>query len=68
MENIMRMGRLFCAFVVIVCSGCTGMEVGGKLWVSRVDERQESQRTHNVPLKCYLWADCSQQAEYENVK
>ena len=64
----MRMGRLFCAFVVIVCSGCTGMEVGGKLWVSRVDERQESQRTHNVPLKCYLWADCSQQAEYENVK
>lgn len=41
-------------------SGCTGMEIGGKLWVSRVDERQESQRTHNVPLKCYLWADCSQ--------
>jgi hypothetical protein len=68
MENIMRMGRLFCAFVVIVCSGCTGMEIGGKLWVSRVDERQESQRTHNVPLKCYLWADCSQQAEYENAK
>lgn len=49
--------------VVINCVGCTGMEVGGKLWVSRVDERQESQRTHNVPLKCYLWSDCKQQTE-----
>lgn len=49
--------------VVINCVGCTGMEVGGKLWVSRVDERQESQRTHNVPLKCYLWSDCNQPIE-----
>lgn len=49
--------------VVVNLVGCTGMEVGGKLWVSRVDERQESQRTHNVPLKCYLWSDCNQQAE-----
>lgn len=47
--------------LLVTCgvSGCTGMELGGKLWVSRVDERQESQRTHNVPLKCYLWEDCS---------
>lgn len=50
------------AVVVNLC-GCTGMEVGGKLWVSRVDERQESQRTHNVPLKCYLWSDCRQSEE-----
>jgi hypothetical protein len=49
--------------VVINLVGCTGMEVGGKLWVSRVDERQESQRTHNVPLKCYLWSDCKQTEE-----
>lgn len=49
--------------VVVNLVGCTGMEVGGKLWVSRVDERQESQRTHNVPLKCYLWSDCNQQTE-----
>lgn len=49
--------------VVINLVGCTGMEVGGKLWVSRVDERQESQRTYNTPLKCYLWANCNQQAE-----
>lgn len=47
-------------------SACTGMEVGGKLWISRVDERQESQRTHNVPLKCYLWSNCSEPVE--NVK
>lgn len=52
----------FVAVVINLC-GCTGMEVGGKLWVSRVDERQESQKTHNVPLKCYLWADCNQATE-----
>ena len=45
------------------CLGCTGIEAGGKLWITRVDERQESQRTHNVPLKCYLWADCNQPTE-----
>lgn len=43
----------------IGCTGCTGMELGGKLWVTRVDEKQESQRTYNVPLKCYLWATCA---------
>ncbi len=53
--------------IALVCtfSGCTGMEVGGKLWISRVDERQESQRTHNVPLKCYLWAYCTQPTDAE---
>jgi hypothetical protein len=49
--------------VVVNFVGCTGMEVGGKLWISRVDERQESQRTHNVPLKCYLWSHCTQSQE-----
>lgn len=43
--------------------GCTGIEAGGKLWITRVDERQESQRTHNVPLKCYLWQDCTKSVE-----
>jgi len=46
--------------VLVMASGCTGIEMGGKLWISRVDERQESQKTHNIPLKCYLWQDCSQ--------
>ena len=46
--------------LVLSClSACTGMEIGAKAGIYRVDERQESQRTHNVPLKCYLWADCS---------
>ncbi len=66
----MNVKRLF--FVVfsasMFCTGCTGMEVGGKLWISRVDEKQESQRTHNVPLKCYLWADCSNPSYNENLK
>jgi hypothetical protein len=48
--------------VAATTSGCTGLEVGGKAWITRVDERQESQRTHRenvVPLKCYF-VDCSQ--------
>lgn len=49
--------------VVINFVGCTGIEAGGKLWITRVDEKQESQRTHNVPLKCYLWSNCNQQTE-----
>ena len=44
--------------VLLLCSGCTGIEIGGKAWITRVDERQESQATHNVPLKCYLWESC----------
>jgi hypothetical protein len=49
--------------ITAACSGCTGMEIGGKLWITRVDQKQESQATHNVPLKCYLWSDCSQPVE-----
>lgn len=49
--------------VLSALSACTGLEVGGKLWITRVDQKQESQATHNVPLKCYLWADCSQPVE-----
>jgi len=52
---------LACSLLLLV-SGCTGMEVGGRLGVYRVDERQESSRTNlenKVPLKCYF-VDCSQ--------
>ena len=42
------------------CIGCTGIEFGAKAGIYRVDERQESQRTHNIPLKCYLWANCAE--------
>lgn len=50
--------------LVLSClSACTGMEIGAKAGIYRVDERQESQRTHNVPLKCYLWANCAETVE-----
>lgn len=55
---------IFCA-VALLCSGCTGIELGGRLGVYRVDERQESSRTNvenKVPLKCYF-VDCSQRME-----
>lgn len=59
-----KMKRLIIGIGLLLSfSGCTGMEMGGKLWVSRVDERQESQRTHNIPLKCYLWSDCTQPSD-----
>jgi hypothetical protein len=54
--------------LALLCSGCSGVEVGGKFGVYRVDERQDSSRTHAKPLpwKCYLWADCSQQTVVSN--
>lgn len=51
------------AVLIVGLNACTGIEAGGKLWITRVDEKQESQKTHNVPLKCYLWADCNQAVE-----
>ena len=49
------------AIVTSLLTGCAGMEVGGKLGVYRVDQRQESQATHHkpLPIKCYIWADCA---------
>lgn len=37
-------------------TGCSGLEVGGKLGLYRVDERAESQRTYrqSIPWKCYF--------------
>jgi hypothetical protein len=58
MKHLFTFAKLLLGCMMLACSACSGMEVGGKLWVSRVDERQESQATHNVPLKCYLWSDC----------
>ena len=63
MKHLFTIGKFLLASCMLACSACTGMEVGGKLWVSRIDERQESQATHNVPLKCYLWETCEQPVE-----
>jgi hypothetical protein len=59
-------GMLLCGLAVAT-QGCMGrgVELGGKLWATEVDERQESQATHRrtAPLKCFLWSDCSQSSE-----
>lgn len=51
--------------VIVNLAACSGFEVGGKLGVYRVDTRSEVQQTFrsNLPLKCYLWADCTGQAQ-----
>lgn len=54
------MKMLIACGVLMLVSGCTGIELGGRLGVYRVDERQESSRTNvenRVPLKCYF-VDC----------
>jgi hypothetical protein len=46
-----------CCAVLCLVSGCTGIEIGGRLGIYRVDERQESSRTNvenKVPLRCYF--------------
>lgn len=53
--------------VAAMVSGCTGLEIGGKAWVSRIDERQESQHTYRnnaAPLKCYF-VNCEPQGAQE---
>ncbi len=58
------------AAVAATTSGCTGLEIGGKAWITRVDERQESQRTHRenmVPLKCYF-VDCGAEEQPQEVR
>ena len=47
-------------------TGCAGMEVGGRLGVYRVDERQESQKTYanQKPAICYLLPSrCAEQQQ-----
>lgn len=47
---------------LLLATGCSGVEVGGKLGIYRVDERQESSsmtRHNSVPLKCYF-VQCEQ--------
>jgi ligand-binding sensor domain-containing protein len=60
------MRTLLCCALLCLLSGCTGIELGGRLGVYRVDERQESQKTHNVPLACYLWRKCNVEPSVNN--
>ena len=59
--------RTLIALGILMLSGCTGIEIGGRLGVYRVDERQESSRTNvenKVPLKCYF-VDCFSEVSSE---
>jgi CRISPR/Cas system CMR-associated protein Cmr3 (group 5 of RAMP superfamily) len=42
--------------VAILASGCAGMEVGGKVGIYKVDDREEIQTTKSKSkaLKCYF--------------
>jgi hypothetical protein len=47
------------AALALFASGCSGIEIGGKAWIMKVDEAQSSQRTHaQPPLKC-LFVNCA---------
>jgi hypothetical protein len=64
MKNVVIVAMVI---IATTTSGCTGIEIGGKAWISRVDEKQESQRTYrdnSVPLKCYF-VDCAQKTSDE---
>jgi hypothetical protein len=56
-----KMNVLIVAVVVaLTCSGCSGLEIGGKAWIMKVDEAQSSQQTNaQPPLKC-LFVNCNE--------
>jgi hypothetical protein len=56
---------LVCGLIMATTSGCSGLEVGGRLGIYAVDERQESQKTYRSakPAICYVFPSrCQQQA------
>lgn len=44
--------------LVVGLSGCSGMELGGKMGIYRVDQMESSQSTQKTPFKC-LWTNCA---------
>lgn len=66
-EKVMHDSSWIGFFVVLAAvaamTGCSGLEVGGKLGVYAVDERQDSSRTYKrPPLKC-MFVACPQANE-----
>lgn len=63
MKKVMAIAYVVVMVVIAVAglTGCSGMEVGGKFGVYRVDEKSDHSRTYrkNVPLACYLWRNCT---------
>ena len=59
--------EIFAALALLV-SGCSGIEIGGKAWIMKVDEAQSSQRTTaQPPLKC-LFVNCAETSVEEGLK
>lgn len=52
------------ATIALTQLGCAGVELGGKLGMYRVDERQESSKTYDrkVGLRC-MFVDCNKETE-----
>jgi len=48
---------IVCGLIMATTSGCSGIEVGGRLGIYAVDERQESQKTYRSakPAICYVF-------------
>jgi hypothetical protein len=54
---------LLCCAALVCATGCSGLEIGGKAWVMKVDESYSSQKTHKTPpLKC-LFVSCKAETE-----
>jgi len=58
-----RMLPVLLAVSAAFATGCSGLEIGGKAWVMKVDESYQSQKTLKTPpLKC-LFVNCKPEAE-----
>ena len=54
-----HIGKVIMAALALAARGCSGIEIGGKAWIMKVDEAQSSQRTNaQPPLKC-LFVNCA---------
>jgi len=57
------MKRIILIIMAMATSACSGLEIGGKLGVYAVDEKQDSSRTYRrQSLKC-LFVSCPVEAE-----
>jgi hypothetical protein len=62
------MNGVILAALALLVSGCSGIEIGGKAWIMKVDEAQSSQRTNaQPPLKC-LFVNCAETTVEEAIK
>lgn len=63
-----HISKILFATLALLVSGCSGIEIGGKAWIQKIDESQSSQRTYaQPPLKC-LFVHCGQTNVEEAVK